>query len=62
MIDSFQKSLERFGQGSFMPHNSVRILKDGGSTFKEVFRAVWEAKRLICLEFYIFRDDRTGPC
>jgi len=58
--DSFRRTVEKISQTSFLSGNSIQILQDGLSAFEEVFRAVEEAERLICLEFYIFRDDETG--
>ena len=57
---SFRKTLERVAQTSFLDRNSIQVLKDGHLAFQEVFRAVEEAERFICLDFYIFRDDDTG--
>jgi cardiolipin synthase A/B len=56
----FQKALERVSQTSFLSGNSIQILQDGSELFEEVFAAVEKAERLICLEYYIFRDDETG--
>ena len=58
--NSFRRSLEKVSQVSFLSGNSVQVLKDGVAAFEEVFRAVEEAERFICMEFYIFRDDETG--
>ncbi len=55
----FRKTLERVGETAFTG-NSIQVLKDGHLAFEEVFRAVEEAERFICLDFYIFRDDETG--
>jgi len=57
---SFQSDLEGISQVPFLPGNSVQVLKDGLAAFQEFFQAVEKAERLICLEFYIFRDDETG--
>jgi cardiolipin synthase len=56
----FRKTLESVGETSFLTGNSIQVLKDGHLAFEEVFRAVGEAERFICLDFYIFRDDETG--
>jgi cardiolipin synthase len=56
----FRKTLERVGETSFLTGNSIQVLKDGLLAFEEVFRAVEEAERFICLDYYIFRDDETG--
>lgn len=57
---SFRKALERAGQHNFCTGNEVRVLEDGDVLFDGVFEAVKRARRLICLEYYIFRDDETG--
>ena len=59
-VSAFRNSLEKTGGSPFYPGNSLQILKDGHPAFEEVFREVEKAKRLICVEFYIFRDDETG--
>ena len=58
--NSFRKILETVAHTSFFRGHSIQILKDGVSAFEVVFQAVKEAKHIICLEFYIFRDDETG--
>jgi cardiolipin synthase len=55
-----RKALESVGEVSFLAGNSIQILKNGHLAFEEVFRAVEEGQRFICLDFYIFRDDETG--
>ena len=57
---AFRKSLEKIGGSPFYPGNSLQILKDGHPAFEEVFREMERARRLICVEFYIFHDDETG--
>ncbi len=58
--NSLQRTLEKVAQTSFFSGHSIKVLKDGVSAFEVVFRAVQEAEHMICLEFYIFRDDETG--
>ncbi|MCI0468744.1 MAG: phospholipase D-like domain-containing protein [Nitrospirae bacterium] len=38
----------------------MQLLWKGKDTFNVIFDAVRDAKLLICLEFYIFRNDETG--
>ncbi|GAB4303501.1 MAG: phospholipase D-like domain-containing protein [Desulfuromonadia bacterium] len=40
--------------------NRLRILPEGGELFRRILEAIDAAASLICLEFYIIRDDRTG--
>lgn len=56
------KKLQRvYGYGvSFVEGNSVKLLWKGPESFQNIFDSVKKAKELICLEFYIFRNDETG--
>ncbi|MEW6053252.1 MAG: phospholipase D-like domain-containing protein [Nitrospirota bacterium] len=45
---------------SFTEGNRVTLLWKGRESFLRIFEAVREAEELICLEFYIFRNDDTG--
>ncbi|TAL25891.1 MAG: hypothetical protein EPN94_04430 [Nitrospirae bacterium] len=45
---------------SFTDGNKVQLLWKGKELFKMIFDSVAKAKKLICLEFYIFRNDETG--
>lgn len=40
--------------------NRLRLLPEGGELFRRIVEAIDAATSLICLEFYIIRDDRTG--
>ena len=44
----------------FTGGNRVTLLWKGDDSFRTIFDAVEKAKELICLEFYIFRNDETG--
>jgi len=58
---AFRRSdIEKIGRVNFTDNNRVRLLWKGMETFQEIFGAIKEGKNLICLEFYIFRDDETG--
>ncbi len=56
------KRLQRvYGYGvSFVEGNIVELLWKGHESFQKIFDSVKKAKELICLEFYIFRNDETG--
>ena len=41
-------------------NTKTKILKNGEETFREIKRALKEAKEFIHMEYYIFRDDRLG--
>ncbi|NWF75257.1 MAG: hypothetical protein HXY53_01550 [Nitrospirae bacterium] len=57
-----KKMLQKvYGYGvSFVEGNTVKLLWKGVETFQNIFDTVRKAKKLICLEFYIFRSDETG--
>lgn len=44
----------------FTEGNRVTLLWKGTDSFRRIFDAVKKARELICLEFYIFRNDETG--
>lgn len=46
--------------GGFTDNNTVDLLSKGPDTFSRIFNAVKQARNIICLEFYIFRNDETG--
>lgn len=45
---------------AFTEGNRVTLLWKGADSFRTIFDAVERARELICLEFYIFRNDETG--
>jgi len=44
----------------FTENNKVRILKTGKETFQTILNTVSSARKIICIEFYIFKDDNSG--
>jgi len=54
------KSIERMFQGKFFSATRIQLLWKGRESFQTIFGAIKEAKRLICLQFYIFKEDETG--
>jgi cardiolipin synthase len=44
----------------FVDGNQVVLLWKGRDSFRKIFNALRTAQYLICLEFYIFRNDETG--
>ena len=52
--------LERIFQRKFSLAAAVTLLWKGKESFEVIFNAVNEAERLICLQFYIFKNDETG--
>jgi len=55
-----KKQIQRVYGAPFTDWNKVTLLWRGKETFQKIFDAVKNAKELLCLEFYIFRDDETG--
>ena len=53
-------NLERIFQGKFSVATAVTLLWKGKDSFEVIFNAVNRAERLICLQFYIFKNDETG--
>ena len=53
-------TLERIFQSEFSLATNVKLLWKGKESFEIIFNTVKEAERLICLQFYIFKDDETG--
>jgi len=54
------KSIERIFQSKFSSATHIQLLWKGKESFDTIFDAIKEAKRFICLQFYIFKDDETG--
>ncbi len=53
-------SIEELVKEKFSTAHSIKLLWRGRESFTTIFDAVRSAKRLLCLEFYIFRNDETG--
>ncbi|HXX57131.1 MAG TPA: phospholipase D-like domain-containing protein [Thermodesulfovibrionales bacterium] len=58
---TFQReTIEKIYGGSFVDDNAVRILYKGKESFDAIFRGIEHARHVVCLHFYIFRNDETG--
>jgi len=55
-----KSGIEKIIRGSFTENNRVRILKSGQETFQAILDTIASAQKIICIEFYIFKDDNTG--
>ena len=55
-----KRSIERIFGRKFSPATRVQLLWRGKDSFKTIFDAVACAEKLICLQFYIFKNDGTG--
>ena len=61
MKDQFTiRSIESSFQEKFSSATHVQLLWKGKESFETIFRAIQDAKRFICLQFYIFKNDETG--
>src|SRR5512135_3765418 len=55
-----KEPIERICGGPFADGNRVTLLWKSKDLFRTIFEYVQSARELICLEFYIFRNDETG--
>lgn len=55
-----RQDIEKLYGSAFVDGNSIELLWRGREAFERIFDSVRSAKNLICLEFYIFRNDATG--
>lgn len=53
-------SIERIFKHKFSFATRVQLLWKGKDSFQTLFDAVHRAEKLICLQFYIFKNDETG--
>ena len=53
-------SIERIFKHKFSFATRVQLLWKGRDSFQTLFDAVHRAEKLICLQFYIFKNDETG--
>jgi cardiolipin synthase len=54
------RSIERVFKHKFSLATRVQLLWKGRDSFRTIFDAVRDAEKLICLQFYIFKNDETG--
>lgn len=52
--------IELIFKGKFSSTGTIQLLWKGSESFKIIFDAIKNAKKLVCIEFYIFRNDETG--
>jgi cardiolipin synthase len=53
-------AIEKIYKGTFSSASRITLLHKGEETFSTIFDTVRSARRIICLQFYIFRNDETG--
>lgn len=60
-VGSFtREAIEDFYGTPFTEGNKVTLLWKDKESFQTIFEFIENAKELVCLEFYIFRNDETG--
>lgn len=61
MNDTFTaQAIEKLFKGKFSTATNIQLLWKGPESFETIFGAIKNAEKIICLEFYIFRNDETG--
>jgi len=55
-----RKNIQRVFGSHFTDDNKVLLIWKDRESFQNIFDSIKTAKELICLAFYIFRDDETG--
>ncbi len=55
-----RQAVESVLRESFSLGNSLKLLASGPQAFDSIFDVLRQARRFICLEFYIVRSDETG--
>ncbi|MDH5767889.1 MAG: phospholipase D-like domain-containing protein [Nitrospirota bacterium] len=54
------QGIEKIFKVKFSTTRNVQLLWKGAESFKTIYDAVQNAEKLICIQFYIFRNDETG--
>jgi len=52
--------IEKIFKNKFSTASNIQLLWKGSESFRIIFDAIKNAKKLVCIEFYIFRNDETG--
>lgn len=55
-----REAIERITKRGFIDGNRVKLLYKGRDSFETIFSNIETAREIICLQFYIFRNDETG--
>lgn len=55
-----RETIEQVIKARFIDGNRVKLLYKGKDSFETIFEGVEAARKIICLQFYIFRNDETG--
>jgi cardiolipin synthase len=55
-----EDEIEKIHGSAFVGGNSVELLSRGREAFQSIFDSIKGAREIVCLEFYIYRNDETG--
>ena len=58
--DVFERAAEELGGLPFTSGNELNLLIDGQATFDSLLKAIAEAERYICVNFFIIKSDKIG--
>jgi cardiolipin synthase len=58
--DAFERAARLLGGLPFTRGNQLDVLIDGDETFDRIFRAIQEAERYLCVNFFIVKSDKLG--
>jgi cardiolipin synthase len=58
--DVFERAAEEFGGLPFTRGNELTLLIDGKNTFDRLFAEISAARKYICVNFYIVKNDKVG--
>lgn len=58
--DAFERAARQLGGLPFTRGNELELLIDGEQTFERIFESIAAAKRYLCVNFYIVKNDRLG--
>lgn len=58
--DFFERCAEELGGLPFTRGNRLNLLIDGDETFQQIFSALARAKKYICVNFFIVKNDKIG--
>lgn len=60
LASHYEKVFNKLNPLSKISENDVRILIDGIQTYEAIFKAIYQAKGYILIQYYILRSDRLG--
>lgn len=58
--DAFERAARLLGGLPFTRGNRLDLLIDGDETFDRIFRAIHEAEKYLCVNFFIVKNDKLG--